>query len=264
MNIAITTPLVKCEHGLRRQAIVQSLLADVFHGRLRAGQHLVTQELANRFGVSHTPIREALISLAGVGIIDLAPNRGAVVRQVTVQDVREICQVRRALECEATRRACGRIDLAQLHDLASELRRLLSVKLASAAKFIDEARAVDSRLHDLIASSCGNKFLALELSRLKILFRGFRDVSYLRHEERNDLRRLAEEAREHLAIVEALLARDARAAAKAMARHIRSGVKYWSRSLPEAHAPSMNGNNGKKSRSQAPLGNATSRSSASR
>ena len=97
------------EHGLRRQAIVESILADVFHGRLRAGQHLVTQELAERFGVSHTPIREALISLSGIGIIDLLPNRGAVVRPVTVKDVREICQVRRALECEATRSSCGRI-----------------------------------------------------------------------------------------------------------------------------------------------------------
>ena len=77
-------PLKFCR-GLRRQAIVQSLLADVFHGRLRAGEHLVTQELAQRFGVSHTPIREALIALAGIGIIDLLPNRGAVVRRVTAE-----------------------------------------------------------------------------------------------------------------------------------------------------------------------------------
>src|SRR5262249_8939914 len=87
-----------CDHGLRRQAIVQSLLTDVFQGRLRAGQRLVTQDLAERFGVSHTPIREALIALAGIGIIDLLPNRGAVVRPVTAKDVREVCQVRRVLE----------------------------------------------------------------------------------------------------------------------------------------------------------------------
>ncbi|MCI0682168.1 MAG: GntR family transcriptional regulator [Gemmataceae bacterium] len=242
MTVAHPSSVLNCERGGRRQAIVESLLADVFQGRLRAGQHLVTQELADRFGVSHTPIREALISLAAVGIIDLAPNRGAVVRRVTAQDVRELCQVRRALECEATRQACGRIDLAELHSLADAIRRLQSVAPASAAKFIAEARAVDSRLHDLIAQSCGNKFLALELSRLKILFRGFRDVSYLRHEERNDLRRLAEEAHEHLAIVEGLLAGDGRAAAKAMARHIRSGLKYWTRSLPETIEPATNGN----------------------
>ena len=90
---------VKCDLGLRRQAIVQSLIGDVFQGRLHAGAHLVTQQLAQRFGVSHTPVREALITLAGIGIIDLLPNRGAVVRRVTADEVREVCQVRRALEC---------------------------------------------------------------------------------------------------------------------------------------------------------------------
>src|SRR5205085_920465 len=81
---------------------------DVFQGRLRAGAHLVTQQLAERFGVSHTPVREALIALAGIGLIDRLPNRGAVVRRVTATDVREVCQVRRALECLATRSACAR------------------------------------------------------------------------------------------------------------------------------------------------------------
>src|SRR2546427_10377577 len=136
----------KSDHGLRRQRIVQSILSDVFAGRLRAGRHLVTQELAERFRVSHTPIREALIALAGIGIIDLLPNRGAVVRRVTAKDVREVCQVRRLLECEATRSACGRIDLAELDALATDIKKLLAVKLASAARFIGPARVGDSRL----------------------------------------------------------------------------------------------------------------------
>ncbi len=221
-----------CHHGLRRQTIVQSLLADVFQGRLRAGAHLVTQELAERFGVSHTPIREALIALAGIGIIDLLPNRGAVVRRVTPHEVREVCQVRRALECEAARSACGRIDLAELHALAEQLRRMIAAKARPSTRFIEQARAVDSRLHDLIADSCGNAFLAKEIGRLKTLFRVFRDVAWQHDEARNDFHRLAEEAHEHLAIVEALLAGDARAAGRAMAQHIRSGVRYWSRAMP--------------------------------
>jgi DNA-binding GntR family transcriptional regulator len=223
---------LRCHRGLRRQTIVQSLLADIFQGRLRAGEHLVTQELAGRFRVSHTPIREALITLAGIGILDLLPNRGAIVRRVTADEVREVCQVRRALECEATRSACGQIELAELHALAADLKRLMSVKARSAARFIAEARAVDSRLHDMIAESCGNAFLAKELSRLKILFRAFRDVAWERHEARNDFHRLSGEAREHLAIVEALLAADAKAASRAMAHHIRSGARYWSRAMP--------------------------------
>jgi DNA-binding GntR family transcriptional regulator len=214
--------------------IVESLLADVFGGGLRAGQHLVTQDLAERFGVSHTPIREALIALAGVGVIDLLPNRGAIVRQVTAKDVREVCQVRRVLECEAVRLACGQIEPAELDALAGDLRRLLDCSDRSEPQFIEEARALDSRLHDLIANSCGNDFLASELSRLKTLFRALRDVSWAYDKSRSDYRRLAGECREHLTIVEALLAGDARGAARAMALHIRSGVKYWSRSIPTA------------------------------
>jgi DNA-binding GntR family transcriptional regulator len=224
---------LKCDHGLRRQAILQSLIGDVFLGRLHAGTHLVTQELAQRFGVSHTPVREALIALAGIGIIDLLPNRGAVVRRVTATDVREVCQVRRVLECEATRSACGRADPGRLDDLAGELRRMIAVRGLPPGQFIDWARAVDSRLHDLIADSCGNAFLSKELGRLKMLFRAFRDVAWAHDEARNDYHRLAEEAHEHLAIVEALLGGDRRTAARAMACHIRSGARYWSRALPD-------------------------------
>src|SRR5262249_6988188 len=161
----------KSDHGLRRQRIVQSILADVFEGRLRAGRHLVTQHLAERFSVSHTPIREALIALAGIGIVDLLPNKGAVVRKVTAKDVREFWQGGRALECRARRTAWGRVDLAELHPTADDLKKLRAFKPSAAARFIARARVVDTRLHDFIAPWCGNAFLANELTRLKTLFR---------------------------------------------------------------------------------------------
>jgi DNA-binding GntR family transcriptional regulator len=226
-------------------------LSDVFSGRVRAGDHLVTDDLANRFGVSHTPVREALIALSGMGIIDLMPNRGAIVRRVSRLEVKEVCQVRRIMECEATRLACGRIALAELDELASELRRMKAIRNPGPS-LIPKARELDTRLHDLIAESCGNTFLAHEIGRLKTLFRAFRDVAWERDESRNDYRRLAQESGEHLAIVEALRAGDAKAARRAMARHIRSGIKYWSRALP-ARAPELNGqatNNGSKKRSR--------------
>ena len=236
MSSANITLGSKCHHGMRRQTIVESLLADVFQGRLRTGEHLVTQQLAERFGVSHTPIREALLTLAGIGIVNLVPNRGAIVRQVSSNEVREVFQVRRVLECLATRCACGRIELGRLHAVAEDLRSLMSATAPRGARFIAQARAVDSRLHDLIAESCGNAFLGKELSRLKILFRAFRDVAWERDEARNDYHRLASETREHLAIVEALLADEPKEAARAMSRHIRSGSKYWSRVLPDGKA----------------------------
>lgn len=225
---------LKCDRGQRRRVIVQSLLMEVFEGRLRAGQHLVTQELADRFGVSHTPIREALIALEGIGIVDVLPNRGAVIRRVGMEEVRQVCQVRRVLECEATRGACGWIAPADLRALAADLQALRGRATAPSVGFFEEARAVDSRLHDLIAASCRNGFLANELGRLKVLFRAFRDVTYARDETRFLSGRFEAEAREHLAIIEALLTEDRKAAVRAMSRHIRMSVENWGGTLPEA------------------------------
>lgn len=232
---------------MRRKVVVEDLCREIVVGELRPGQHLVTRALADRFGVSHTPIREALIALAGIGVVDLLPNRGAVVRQFSRDEVREICQVRRALECEAVRGACGRIDEAELLDLREGLRGMIARTSPFAVDQIDEARTLDSRLHDLIAQSAGNPFLANEIGRLKMLFRAFRDASWLREEDRKDYHRLGEEAREHLALVEALLASDRAGAVRAMSRHIMSGCRYWSRTLPTPVDPStVDGRNARK------------------
>jgi DNA-binding GntR family transcriptional regulator len=193
----------------------------------------VTRELADRFGVSHTPIREALISLAGVGVVDLLPNRGAIVRRVSGRDIHEICQVRRALECEAVRSSCGQIPAGSLAALAEELRAQTQTE-RSTGRFVETARATDNRLHDLIAGCCGNAFLAAELSRLKFLFRAFRDMSWEHDASHNDLHRIAEEAWEHLAIVEALQAGKRPDAVRAMQRHIDGGARYWSRAVTNA------------------------------
>ncbi len=221
----------KCDHGLRRRMVAELLLGEIFQGKLRAGQHLVIKNLADRYRVSSTPIREALVQLEGTGIVDFSPNCGAVVRRLTNVDVEEVCQVRRALECEATRSACGRFDFSQLHSLADSFRKMQSIKRRNGT-FVETARRLDSELHDLIAESCGNRFLAMEIGRLKLLFRAFRDASWDERVAMNDYYRFTEEAGEHLAIVEALIDGDAGSASRAMARHIRSGAKYWSRGLP--------------------------------
>src|SRR5690606_28161159 len=127
--------------------------------------------------------------------------------------------VRRALECAAVRLACGNIDPQPLQELAETFRQRsatngIQLTGGSVRRAINRARDLDSRLHDLIADSCGNRFLSRELARMKLLFRSFRDVAWDRRKDRPELLRLPEEAREHLAIVEALLAGDAQAASR--------------------------------------------------
>lgn len=223
------------DHGLRRPAIVRAVLTDIFHGNLRAGQRLVTESLAIRFRVSHTPIREALIELRGIGVVDLLPNRGAVVRKVTARDVREVCQVRKVLECEAVRGAAQRGDRSRIRALANDIRALSEV--LPDAHAVARARALDDELHGLVRESCGNAFLTEELNRLQTLFRTFRDVTWDLELARHDYHRIGVEAAEHLAITSALLASDAKAATRAMAAHIRSGVTYWTQVTANLAAP---------------------------
>lgn len=242
MTALIKPVNLDAHHGLRRKTIVSSLLREIFLNRLPSGRRLITRELADRFGVSHTPIREALIELAGLGMLDLAPNKGAVVRKVTPRDVRDIYQVRRSLECEAVRGACGRVDPAELEHLRADLLGLIAAWTPHESRLIEQATEIDSRLHDLIARSCGNAFLANEINRLKILFRAFRDVSWQRDQEHSDLHRIVEESREHLAIVEAIAARRRRDAMAAMSRHILGGAAYWKAAVQSiAHDASLPG-----------------------
>ncbi|WP_439621589.1 GntR family transcriptional regulator [Gemmata sp.] len=213
------------DHGLRRQSVVRAVLTDIFHGHLRAGQRLVTESLATRFGVSHTPVREALIELRGLGVVDLLPNRGGVVREVTRQNVKEVCQVRKVLECEAVRGAARSADPDRVAAVAAEVRAVAASP--AGPETVARAREADNHLHDLIREACGNRFLAAELERLRTLFRTFRDVTWDLEVARRDFHRIAIEAAEHLAITDALRARDARAAVAAMTAHMRSGVMYW-------------------------------------
>jgi DNA-binding GntR family transcriptional regulator len=213
------------DHGLRRQSIVRAILTDIFHGNYRAGQRLVTDSLASRFGVSHTPIREALIELGTSGVVILHPNRGAVVRKVTSRDVREVLQVRKVLECEAVRGAAKRADRATVLALDADIRGLAAAPVGPEA--VARARELDNALHEFVCASCGNGFLRTELARLRTLYQAFRDVTWDLEQARSDFHRIGVEAGEHLAITAALLARDGRAAVRAMTAHIRSGVKYW-------------------------------------
>jgi DNA-binding GntR family transcriptional regulator len=123
------------------------------------------------------------------------------------------------------------MDLSKLHELSQALGKMKGPKRLNAS-YIEKARQLDSQLHDLIADSCGNRFLAKEIGRLTLLFRAFRDASWEKRTTNNDFYRFSEEAEEHLAIVEGLINGDAKQASRAMAVHIRAGVKYWSRGLP--------------------------------
>ncbi len=204
--------------GNLRAQVTARLVTGIFAGSLRSGQRLVVQHLAKTYEVSPTPVREALVELASLGLVDLLPNRGAIVRPFGPAEVSEISQIRRLLETEATRTACGRIPADELCALDLELRRL--EVLPRDQTWDRDARAADTRLHGLIAEWSGNFRLAVEIGRYLVLFRALRDVCHLWDAGTNYSR--ADDVPEHLAIIRPLLASDGEEAASAMDRHIRS------------------------------------------
>ena len=110
-----------------RHQVTMRILTGIFQGMFRPGEHLVVQRLCEQYQTSPTPVRESMVELASLRMVELLPNRGAVVKPFGSQQVREISQIRRLLEVEATRCCCGRIAHDELRALEQELERLQSL-----------------------------------------------------------------------------------------------------------------------------------------
>ncbi|MFE7169650.1 GntR family transcriptional regulator [Streptomyces sp. NPDC057616] len=142
--------------GAIRERVLAGLRQEIISGTLRPGDRLVERELADRFGVSRVPVREAIRALVAEGFVHFETPRRAVVRRLTRQDVQELFELREALEVYAAGLAASRAtpeDLAQVEKL---------LDLAAAATGAGDAEAitdVNSRLHDRIVAMAGNSLL---------------------------------------------------------------------------------------------------------
>ena len=106
------------------EQIAAALRAQILKGELKSGQPLRQDELAARFGVSKIPVREALVQLKAEGLVNLHPNRGAVVSELSAAEADEIYVMRMALEAAALRRAIPQLTVAQLQQAAAVLDEL--------------------------------------------------------------------------------------------------------------------------------------------
>ncbi|MFF1444809.1 GntR family transcriptional regulator [Streptomyces sp. NPDC058295] len=142
--------------GAVRERVLGSLRQEIIAGRLRPGDRLVERELADRFGVSRVPVREAIRALVAEGFVLFETPRRTVVRPLSPTDVKELFELREALEVYAAGLAAAR---ATPEDLA-ELRELL----ANAASATDAGDAeaitdINTRFHDRLLAMAGNTLL---------------------------------------------------------------------------------------------------------
>src|SRR5437868_9162498 len=115
---------------LIREAIVD--------GRLPPGQRLKEEELARELGISRTPVREALLILQAEGLVDAAPNRGAVVRSHDADDLEDLYQLRALLEGYAARRAATNIPEAAVTELWASCERFESLAEGDVQELVKE------------------------------------------------------------------------------------------------------------------------------
>ncbi len=211
--------------GNIREIVVQQILKAVIQGEFPVGHRMVIQNLAEQFGVSATPVREALVELASIGIVENLPNRGAVMREFGVAQIREIYQLRRILEVEAARTACGNIEPQLLSELAQEF---AAIKEASRDKqWSQKTVLLDIRLHSLIAENCGSTRLQDELGRYNTLVQAIREV--VDNEQQAQEVALAD----HAEIIDALQSNDSKKAAASMEQHIRNTANLAEKLMQE-------------------------------
>ncbi|XAM01727.1 GntR family transcriptional regulator [Phycisphaeraceae bacterium D3-23] len=198
--------------GLRR-TVTQHLMRSIFTGKMTSGDRLVVTKLAGQLGVSATPVREALVELHNIGLVDLLPNRGGVCLPFGVRQLREIYHIRRILEVETIRLACGHIPKKQLVSLTQAF-EALAMQDCMDPDWSPRAIDYDIALHTLIAEHCGNSRICHELDRYAVMMRAIREVAG----NQRDIQKQAID--DHLQIISALMDGDASAASRAMSRHI--------------------------------------------
>jgi DNA-binding GntR family transcriptional regulator len=202
-----TSPQGQTRSGELREKIEEEIAT----GTLRPGTRLDEAELAGRFGVSRTPIREALIQLASMGILEIRPRRGAIVPELSPHRLIEMFEVMAELEA-----MCGRLAARRMSD--ADHRALVDAHEAcKAARNSGNADAYyfkNETFHHVIYTGSHNSFLSEHASTLH---------RRLRPQRRLQLRvrdRVANSFAEHEAVVAALLAGDAERAAEQLRKHV--------------------------------------------
>ena len=146
-----------------RDVVFNTLRQGILTGELKPGERLMEIHLADKLGVSRTPVREAIRMLELEGLVTMIPRRGAEVSKISEEDLRDVLEVRRALDTLAARLACEKITAEQKEELKAAADDFVKATLSGDATTIAQA---DVKFHDVILKASGNKRLILIVNNL--------------------------------------------------------------------------------------------------
>lgn len=207
-------PVVPMLPDTATERVRERIRAEILAGDYPPGERLKIADIAERYGISSIPVREALRLLAGEGLVELAPHRGAIVRPVDPAFVVNSYDIRMALEAMLVDRAIERMGAADLDRI-----RAGRDAYASAAALLDASAMLDAdaAFHGAIRDAAANEEATLVLRRGNELIRAMRISHGFTRE------RAAENVAQHASLTEAIEARDARRAKRTVREHCISG-----------------------------------------
>ena len=199
-----------------RDVVFNTLRQAILRGELKPGERLMEIQLANKLGVSRTPIREAIRKLELEGLVLMIPRRGAEVAEITEKSLRDVLEVRGALEELAVELACDRINWEEIEALKVAATHFEETLQGGDVTAYAEA---DVQFHDIIYNATDNQRLIQLLFNLREQMYRYR-VEYLKRTEVH-----ATLLAEHQWIIDCLEKRDKLTAKQAVSTHIENQAK---------------------------------------
>ena len=199
-----------------RDVVFNTLRQAILRGELKPGERLMEIQLANKLGVSRTPIREAIRKLELEGLVLMIPRKGAEVAEITEKSLRDVLEVRRALEELSVQLACEKItkeEIRELERVAKEFQQVVK------SNDITEIAEVDVRFHDIIYTATDNQKLIQLLNNLREQMYRYR-VEYLKRDGV-----FPQLIAEHEAIIRHIENNEKEKATEVMCRHIDNQVE---------------------------------------
>jgi len=212
VTIAKSTSIKRSRDNKRRAEDIRLRLEnEILSGALTPGERLDETGLARRFNVSRTPVREALLQLASVGLIEMRPRQSAVVANITVQQLLQMFEAMAELEALCARLAARRMSPEEREGLRRAHRRCSRI----ARDGDPEAYYAANRdFHEAVYAGARNKYLEDMTRTLRNRLSGYRRFQLHRPG------RVAQSLDEHEAVVAAIAAGDGERAAEAMRAHV--------------------------------------------
>lgn len=199
-----------------RDVVFNTLRQAILRGDLKPGERLMEISLANKLGVSRTPVREAIRKLELEGLVLMIPRRGAEVAQITEKSLRDVLEVRRALEELSVQLACERITEQELENLNAAAKAFQKILGSPDITAVAEA---DVAFHDVIYMATGNQKLITLLNNFREQMYRYR-VEYLKRKECH-----AKLLAEHQEIIDAITNKEVERAVRVTCQHIDNQVE---------------------------------------